>query len=107
MTGVYIPNINIPETCSDCFAREIAGAGAGVSYCRITGASFLEDRRLRFCPLVPVPDHKRCVDVDAFWVEINKICDRRDAGIISDFTCLNQILSAIRHAPTILSKDND
>ncbi len=51
---------------------------------------------------VPVPAHGRCIDADALWVKINKICDRRDAGIISDLTCLQQLLSAVRHAPTIL-----
>lgn len=51
---------------------------------------------------VPLPPHGRCIDADALWVEIHKICDRRDAGIISDLTCLQQILSALRHAPTII-----
>lgn len=53
-------------------------------------------------PLVPVPPHGRTIDVAALWVEINKICDRRDEGIISDLTCLQQLLSAVRHAPTII-----
>lgn len=51
---------------------------------------------------VSVPPHGRLIDADALWVEINKICDRRDAGIIFDLTCLQQLLSAVRHAPTII-----
>ena len=51
---------------------------------------------------IPVQPHGRLIDVDALWREINKICDRRDAGIISDLTCLQQLLSAVRHAPTII-----
>lgn len=51
---------------------------------------------------VPVPPHGALIDANALWVEINKICDRRDAGIITDLTCLQQILSALRHAPTII-----
>lgn len=52
--------------------------------------------------VVPVPPHGRLVDTAVLWVEVNKICDRRDAGIITDLTCLQQILSALRHAPTII-----
>ena len=58
--------------------------------------------RNRYCPIVPVPPHGDLIDRAALLVEINKICDRRDAGIISDLTCLQQILSALRHAPTII-----
>jgi len=53
----------------------------------------------------PVPPHGRLGDLDELWVEINTICDRRDAGIISDLTCLQQILSAIRHIPTIVQAE--
>ena len=53
----------------------------------------------------PVPPHGRLGDLDELWVEINTICDRRDAGIISDLTCLQQILSAIRHIPTIVKAE--
>lgn len=49
-----------------------------------------------------VPPHGKLGDLDALLVEINTICDRRDAGIISDLTCLQQILSAVSHAPTII-----
>ena len=56
---------------------------------------------------VPVPPHGDSIDRAALWVEINKICDRRDAGIISDLTCLQQILSALRHAPTIIPAEED
>lgn len=51
---------------------------------------------------IPVPPHGRLIGADALWVEINKICDRRDAGIIADLTCVQQILSALRHTPTII-----
>ena len=51
--------------------------------------------------------HGRLIDTGALWVKINKICDRRDAGIITDLTCLQQILSAVRHAPTIIPAEED
>jgi len=56
---------------------------------------------------VPVRPHGDSIDRAVLWVEINKICDRRDAGIISDLTCLQQILSALRHAPTIIPASDD
>lgn len=56
---------------------------------------------------VSVPQgHGRLIDANELWVEINKICDRRDAGIISDLTCLQQLLSAVRHAPTIIQAED-
>ena len=52
---------------------------------------------------IPVPLHEGAlVDRAALWVEICKICDRRDAGLITDLTCLQQIMSTLRHAPTII-----
>ena len=55
---------------------------------------------------IPVPPHEALIDRTELWVEINKICDRRDAGIITDLTCLQQILSALRHAPTVISPES-
>ena len=54
---------------------------------------------------IPVPPHGALMDEAELWVEINKICDRRDAGIISDLTCIHQLLSAVRHAPTVISAE--
>lgn len=51
---------------------------------------------------IPVQSHGALIDRTELWAEINKICDRRDAGIITDLACLQQILSALRHAPTII-----
>ena len=78
---------------------------------KVTGVMIYPDGKVRYsfdwlgiriATAVPVPPHGRLTDVDAIWREINKICDRRDAGIISDLTCLQQLLSAVRHAPTII-----
>lgn len=57
---------------------------------------------LKNCPIVELPPHGKLIDANALWVEINKICDRRDAGIITDLTCVQQLLSAVRHAPTVI-----
>lgn len=51
---------------------------------------------------IPVPPHGRLIDADALWVNINEICDRHDNEIITDLTCLQQILSAVRHTSTVI-----
>lgn len=56
MIGVHIKKI--PENCSVCFARDIAGAGAGLSRCRIAEEALdcdYDKRRMDWCPLDPGP----------------------------------------------------
>lgn len=60
-----------------------------------------------WCTMTELPKHGRLIDADALWGEIHKICNRRDAGIISDLTCLQQLLSAIRHAPTVIEAEGE
>lgn len=105
--GVYIKNMEMPTSCWDC---EVGGAKQmDNATCPFYAMEFWEqenyqDKIADGCPLVPVPvpPHGDLIDRAELWVEINKICDRRDAGIITDLTCLQQILSALRHAPTII-----
>lgn len=54
---------------------------------------------------VEVPPHGDLIDRDALWVEVNKICDRHDEGEITDLGCIRQLLSALRHAPTIIETE--
>ena len=99
--SILIEGMEMPETCTDCFACHIV---EDECYCEPldTELKLGHCGRLSACPLVPVPPHGNLIDQAELWVEINKICDRRDAGIISDLTCLQQLLSVIRHAPTII-----
>lgn len=107
--GVYIPNIKIPEKCSKCrntglkFAIDELGLKCPEQK-EIFGPTEADIKGIRRpdCPLVPVPPHGDLIDRVELWVEINRICDRRDAGIITDLACLQQILSVVRHAPTII-----
>ena len=95
--GIYI-NMELPNNCINCAARHGAE-------CWLADCSYIPNyhkERPKWCPLVHVPAHGRTIDAAALWVEINKICDRRDAGIISDLTCVQQLLSAVRHAPTVI-----
>lgn len=109
--GVYLPNMEMPETCKLCYLSEF-DPGYYAYVCKPTGIRIdydmaKIDRPRKICPLVPVPPHGRLIDADELWVEINKICDRRDAGIITDLTCVQQILSALRHAPTSIPFEDE
>ena len=101
--GVYIKGSEMPKSCESCPCKT-ADAFGGLG-CQATGYIPLRKAnqdRPDNCPLFSVPSHGRLIDADTVKVELNKICDRRDAGIITDLTCLQQILSAVRHAPTII-----
>ena len=94
--SILIEDMEMPKSCSECL--EI-----GWHYVFECWLDDMEDdKRLPDCPLIELPPHGGLIDRAELWVEINTICDRRDAGIISDLTCLQQILSAVRHAPTII-----
>ena len=103
--GVYIKDMEMPKNCYECLVRNQGFSGDGMK-CGKTGSvlSWYDGNRKRMdnCHFFPVQPHGDLIDRAALFVEINKICDRRDAGIISDLTCLQQILSALRHAPTII-----
>ena len=106
--GVYI-NVEMPKSCRACHLKMNCDDCEGLEcFCVPLHQKIgylddlLVDKRRDNCPLVPVPPHGRLIDADALWVEINKICDRRDAAIITDLTCIQQILSALRHSPTII-----
>ena len=105
MSDLLIRGMEMPKNCCGCVFSWYTPTGK-TPFCKRTGKDLTADvyfnKRSSDCPLVPVPPHGRLIDADALWVEINKICDRRDEGIISDLTCLQQILSAVRHAPTII-----
>lgn len=102
--SVLIKNMEMPKNCHECRLYE-----GDIYYCsaadKMIDISDSSAEKCQFCPLVPVPPHGRLIDADELWVEINKICDRREAGIISDLTCLQQLLSAVRHAPTIIEAE--
>ena len=75
MSGVYIKGLEMPESCLDCKVHYVWGSGR--PQCLITG-EFIDDRnaykqkRLEDCPLVPVPDHGRLIDLDAYYDRIEQ-----------------------------------
>lgn len=89
--GLYIEKMELPKGGNETIIRILPNGEILDQYGHHLGVSALS-----------VPPHGNLIDQAELWVEINKICDRRDAGIISDLTCLQQLLSVIRHAPTII-----
>ena len=110
--GIYIKGMEMPCCCKECIMwnneSSLYGGCLAVSEREgiFDGKTNMEVRQ-PYCPLVPIPPHGRLIDAETLWAGINKICDRRDAGIISDLTCLQQILPAVRHAPTIIPAEED
>ena len=66
MAGVYIPGMEMPTRCEDCFCYR-HNAEYDYAYCNISSVNVLGhgNARLVGCPLIPVPDHGRLIDKDA------------------------------------------
>ena len=95
-----VPGMEMPETCGRCRVKN------AIECEKWKHIRSLALDRHKDCSLIPIPTpHGRLIDADELWVEINKICDRRDAGIITDLTCVQQLLSAVRHAPTVIEAE--
>lgn len=108
--GVYIKGLQMPENCFQCPAREwydFGGENHGY-LCRVLNTSKCvtnceaRTKRRGNCAIVPVPNHGRLGDLDALNKEVDRICDEYDAGIVSEITCLNRLLVALKNAPTII-----
>ena len=61
--SVYIPGMEMPTTCIECFAFK--SNASGQLFCKAKRIAFGKDdaewlpkRTPNWCPLVPVPDHK-------------------------------------------------
>ena len=71
MSGVYIAGMEMPTSCESCPCKT-ADAFGGLG-CQATGYIPLRkvnQDRPDECPLVPVPDHGRLIDSDAYKQEM-------------------------------------
>ena len=101
MADILIHGMEMPNSCGRrrcCFAYECKE----LKKYETTFRREYCGERLKDCPLVEIPPHGRLIDADALWAEIHNICNSRYAGIITNITCIQQILSALRHAPTVI-----
>lgn len=85
MSGVYIPNIEIPKSCDDCPHPTCT------LWQSVNGGE-----RNEKCPIVPAPEHGRLIDADALL----KGCKRVTTEYATREYAFSQ--SAIENAPTIL-----
>ena len=73
MSGIYIPGMEMPTSCSECFSHYDGYCQASIDYAdtdnfpshREINRRTYGERREDFCPLIPVPDHGRLIDADA------------------------------------------
>ena len=65
--SVYIPGIDMPKSCNECrFFVDAWCYALEVDDWRNAYNKPQEGKRLDGCPLIPVPDHGRLIDADAF-----------------------------------------
>ena len=79
MSGVYIPDMEMPDNCSGCPFH------IGVD---ITLRCGLPKDIHIICPLIPVPDHGRCVDADALLKEAWKSFDTVPRWFVREFPAI-------------------
>lgn len=67
MAGLYVPNMELPDTCFKCrfmFARRHCLLNTKIDFYSYENYDELE-KRVDDCPLVYVPDHGRLIEADA------------------------------------------
>ena len=101
--GLYInkKDMQIPKTCSQCRFHEAIDCDKW----RHVRSVYLD--RHRDCPLLLVSSHGKLGDLDNLRKKIETICDRYDAGIIRETTCMNLILQAIIGASVIIPEEGE
>ena len=99
--SVLIRGMEMPTCCMFCPISTAAGCGLTNPPVLMTSKEMLQGRP-DWCPLFPVPPHGRLGDLDELGKEVNRECDKYDAGITGTLTCLNRILAAFSNAPTII-----
>lgn len=103
--GIYIPGINMPDSCDNCLICNRCEGN-----CDISDADYLPNKRPDDCPLIELPPHGRLIDADALWEKekseraLKKYRPKGqsiifDAGFLAGFRAAAQIASKM---PTII-----
>ena len=98
MSGIYIPDMEMPSGCTDCPVWAVLRCQSEINL----------PTRPRDCPLIPVPDHGRLIDADD-EIEVWDVCGiegvfRRSKTTVSKFLlghCIEQI------PPTVIPADKE
>ena len=99
MSGVYIPGMEMPKE-----GTVVAIYKRGNEFYIVQGV----DR----CPLIPVPDHGRLIDADAFEKDQCNSCDGWCDCVECDCLNCNQevrcnIILELHNAPTVIPADKE
>ena len=73
MSSVYIKGMEMPSCCGECrFLDEYGDYPCCIVTDEQRGYNFrIRELRMPHCPLIPVPDHGRLIDADAFRKEMD------------------------------------
>jgi len=100
MSGIYIPGMEMPTHCMDCPFMVSRDNDDCILQSAEANENFENWEQMKAgCPLIPVPEHGRLVDLDKIENEIAQLSPE-------DYTTgvIRQILDA---APTIIPADKE
>ena len=107
MSGIYIPNVEFPKGCSNCYFILDNGLCSVLilADCRhksVGDYKWEEEKRHPDCPIVPVPNHGRLIDAEALrhshCVECTLYYENKCLGKECDWDCIYHI----DHAETVI-----
>lgn len=127
MSGLYLPDVEMPKNCYECLVRNQGFSGDGMKCGKIGSVlSWYDGNRKRMdnCPLIPVPDHGRLIDADALVADLKRQCKevfKTDAVSPDDFwitrneaynerlwtTWCEALFDYLKAAPTIIQADKE
>lgn len=94
--GVYIKDMDMPISCSDCKIRLSVGCCGNLP----------QNARMPNCPLIEVPRHGRLIDADALLKEAYGrllLCTKYKIEFQNPY----EILRAIETAPTVIPEEQE
>lgn len=99
MSGIYIPGMEMPTSCTECWFRKTARHEylSDCLICPFTGKTTPYTKRRDDCPLVPVPPHGDLIDRSA----LIENCMKEDSFIAE------MLFRKVSNAPTIIPADKE
>ena len=100
MSGIYIPGIEMPTSCSECKIRTVVGCCGNLPH----------NTRMPGCPIIPVPDHGRLGDLDELEKTFREDADadwNRFAAPINWADAFDDVADIVADAPTIIPADKE
>lgn len=111
MSGIYIPGMGMPNECRECALETDYGTCGYYSLYVEAGHDSELGKRRDDCPLVPVPEHGRLIDADAFYKSIKRWLvkfygayekDKKDERIAALLELDLAVRAILEDAPTII-----